>query len=66
MIRAGTTICLLLISHLCGAAAAGDDLATARAMQARLLRCSSRVMVRAVERPDRASLDVAAWDRNPL
>lgn len=62
----GMAVCLLLASHLPWLGAATDDLATARALEGRLDRCSSRVMVRAVEHADRASLDLAAYDRNPL
>lgn len=56
----------LVLSLYLPEAAQADDLGVARALQARLNRTTSHVMVRAVERPDRASLDVAAWDRNPI
>ncbi len=60
------TVCLVLPSYLLASAAEVDDLAVARALQSSLNRTTSHVMVRVVERPDRASLDVAAWDRNPI
>jgi len=43
-----------------------DDLALAQAMQASYDRCASRVMVRVLSRTDRAALDHAAYDRNPM
>ncbi len=60
---------LLALTLSCASATcafAADDAAVARALQASLSRSTSHVMVRLVETPDRASLDVAAWDRNPL
>jgi len=60
------TVCLLTASHLLAPTACADDLAVARSLQASLSRAASHVMVRVVERPDRASLDVVAWDRNPI
>jgi len=42
------------------------DLALARALEASYDRCSSRVMVRVIPRADRAALDYAAYDRNPM
>jgi len=59
-------LALSLLLTLITSARAADDLATARALASALDRAGSQVMVRAVERSDRASLDVAAWDRNPL
>ena len=60
------TVCLVLASHLLALAAGADDLTVARSLQSSLGRTASHVMVRVVERPERASLDVAAWDRNPI
>jgi len=58
--------CSLLLTALLAQVVAADDLATARALAPGLDRMGSYAMVRVVEHPDRASLDVAAWDRNPL
>lgn len=57
---------LILISSVSALAAEAGDLTLAREMQSSLTRVGSRAMVRVVERPDLRSLDVAAWDRNPL
>ncbi|MGI5817124.1 MAG: alginate O-acetyltransferase AlgX-related protein [Armatimonadota bacterium] len=54
------TVCLL------ASCAAADDMTTARSLQSSSSRTASRVMVRAVESPDRASLDAAAWVGNPM
>lgn len=43
-----------------------DDIAAGRTVAAFLSRIQSRVMVRVVEQPTRALLDLAAYDRNPL
>jgi hypothetical protein len=43
-----------------------NDLGTASALQQSYDRCQSRIMVRVISRTDRASLDYAAYDRNPL
>ena len=57
---------MALWSILLAPSAVADDLATARALAATVDRTSSHAMVRAVEQPTRALLDVAAWDRNPI
>ena len=59
-------IVLLLIIALAAPVVRADDIATARALAPTLNRIGSPVMVRAVERPTRAALDVAAWDANPI
>ncbi|MGD9497502.1 MAG: hypothetical protein AB7Y46_14470 [Armatimonadota bacterium] len=66
--RTRTLVVVSFLLALAGTSppARGDDLQVARSAQASFDRCASRVMVRAVERPDRATLDVAAYDRNPL
>ncbi len=61
-----TVVYLVVASHLPACVAGADDFAVARGLQSSLSRTTSHVMVRVVERPDRASLDVAAWDRNPI
>lgn len=67
MMRATLAISVLIAASIIAAPGTrADDLATARALAPTLGRIDARVMVRAVEHPDRASLDVAAWDRNPL
>lgn len=48
------------------ALADAGDLALAQALQASYERCASRVMVRVLSRTDRAALDYAAYDRNPM
>ncbi len=42
------------------------DLALAKSLQDSYNRCTSRIMVRVIPRADRAALDYAAYDRNPL
>ncbi len=67
LIRFRPAAVMTLIALTLGIVPAGaDDVALARLLQGSPDRCSSRVMVRLIERADRASLDVAAWDRNPL
>lgn len=56
----------LLLTLVCQVTGRADDAALARRMQNSLDRRSSRVMVKLIERADRATLDLAAWDRNPL
>ncbi len=48
------------------AAADTSDLALAQALQASYDRCTSKVMVRVLSHTDRAALDYAAYDRNPM
>ena len=55
-----------VVSCLLAQCVRADDIDVARTLDVALSRSDSHVMVRAVESPDRASLDVAAWDRNPL
>lgn len=55
-----------LLALLAPGPAHTDDLGVAEALQKTFDRCHSRIMVQVISHTDRASLDYAAYDRNPL
>ncbi|MGD8239038.1 MAG: hypothetical protein PVH68_10830, partial [Armatimonadota bacterium] len=64
--RGNWLLALMWLGSAVPAAADDADVALAKALQRSFDRRTSRVMVRTIARTDRAALDHAAYDRNPL